>query len=120
MKNILIYFPYNQRTVEQQSVMELLVKKGHNVFLLTLTPENYLHQYVRTLGVQAYASPVAATATIKNIYANAKYLASFCNEHKIDVIIAHQQLAALPLIFAKPFIKKSTKVFYVRHNADED
>ena len=119
MKNILIYFPYNHRTVEQQSVMELLVKKGHNVFLLTLTPENYLHKYVRELGIKAFASPVTTASKIKSIFANAKYLVSFCKKNEIDIIIAHQQLAALPLIFAKPFLKK-TKLFYVRHNADED
>lgn len=119
MKNILIYFPYNHRTVEQQSVMEMLLKKGHNVFLLTLTPENYLHNYVRVLGVKAFASPVTATSKIKSIFANAKYLVSFCKENKIDIIIAHQQLSALPLIFAKPFLK-NTRLFYVRHNADED
>lgn len=118
MKNILIYFPYNQRTVEQQSVMEMLVNKGHAVFLLTLTPENYLHQYVRTLNVKAFASPVSHTSGICNILRNATYLVNFCKQHAIELIIAHQQVTALPLIFARPFI--NCKTFYVRHNADED
>lgn len=118
MKNILIYFPYNQRTVEQQSVMELLIKKGHRVFLLTLTPEGYLHRYVRKLGVQAFASPVINGSAFTGIFRNARHLVRFCRDNAIDVIIAHQQLAALPLIFARPFIKART--FYVRHNADED
>ena len=39
-------------------------------------------------------------------------------KNKIDIILAHQQLAALPLIFARPFLK--AKCFYIRHNADED
>ena len=118
MKNILIYFPYNQRTVEQQSVMEMLVNKGHAVFLLTLTPENYLHQYVRTLGVKAFASPVSHTSGISNIIRNAAYLVNFCKQHKIELIIAHQQVTALPLIFARLFF--NCKTFYVRHNSDED
>ncbi|MEO7043672.1 MAG: glycosyltransferase family 4 protein [Ferruginibacter sp.] len=118
MKNILIYFPYNQRTVEQQSVMELFVKKGHNVFLLTLTPKGFLHHYVEKLNIKASASPVTTTSKIRNILQNAKFLFKFCKENNIDIIMVHQQLAALPLIFAKPFIK--ARLYYVRHNADED
>jgi L-malate glycosyltransferase len=118
MENILIYFPYNQRTVEQQSVMEMLVNKGNSVFLLTLTSENYLHQFVRTLGVQAFASPVSRTSGMGNIIRNARYLVNFCKQYNIQVILAHQQVAALPLILARPFLK--CRVIYVRHNADED
>lgn len=117
-KNILIYFPYNHRTVEQQSVMEMLVNKGHSVFLLTLTPENDLHKIVRQFGVKASSSPVKKTSGVRNIFLNAKYLVAFCKTNNIEIIIAHQQLAALPLIFARPFIK--SKSFYLRHNADED
>lgn len=116
-KNILIYFPYNHRTVEQQSVMEMLVGKGHSVFLLTLTSENDLHKIVRQFGVKAFSSPVNKTSGF-NIFLNAKYLVAFCKTNNIQVIIAHQQVAALPLIFARLFIK--SKTFYVRHNTDED
>jgi glycosyltransferase involved in cell wall biosynthesis len=117
-RNILIYFPYNHRTVEQQSVMEILVNKGYSVFLLTLTSKNSLHTIAKELGVRVSSSPVNKTSGFKNIFLNAKYLVAFCRANCIQVIIAHQQVAALPVIFAKPFI--SCKIFYVRHNSDED
>src|SRR5258706_14753305 len=111
---ILIYFPYNRKTVEQQSVMEMLVNLGHNVYLLTLAPEDQLHHIVRVLGVNAYASPAGEVTGIKSIFANARYLVSFCRKFRIDLIISHQQLCALPMIFAAPFLKGKTA--YVRHN----
>jgi glycosyltransferase involved in cell wall biosynthesis len=104
--------------VEQQSVMELLVKKGHTVFLLTISKENYLHHFVKGLGVQAFASPYAGQEGYAAIFKNAFYLIKFCKKNKIDLILAHQQLTALPAIIASPFIK--SKIYYIRHNADED
>ena len=83
-----------------------------------MAPENYLHQYVRTIGVNAFASPVKHTSGIANIIQNAAYLVRFCKQYSIELIICHQQVTALPLILARPFIK--CKTFYVRHNADED
>lgn len=115
--NILIYFPYNQRTVEQQSVMEMFVKEGHNVFLLTLVSEYHLHDIVRKLGVKAFATPVPKKKGVITVLKNARYLVKFCKQNSIDIIIAHQQESALPLILAAPFIKGKT--FYVRHNTDE-
>ncbi len=118
MKNILIYFPYNSRTVEQQSVMEMLVKKGYQVFLLTLTNEGELHSIVRKFGVQAFASGHEASLRPGSILANARVLIKFCRQYRIDLIFVHQQAAVIPLIFSKLFIK--TPFFYVRHNSDED
>lgn len=118
MKNILIYFPYNSRTVEQQSVMEMLVNKGHHVFLLTLTKEGELHSIVRRFGVQAFASGHEASLRPGGILANARVLIKFCRQYRIDLIFVHQQSAVLPLIFSKPFIRAA--YFYVRHNSDED
>lgn len=118
MKRILIYFPYNQRSVEQQSVMEMLVNKGHKVHLLTLAPEGPLHELVRVLGVTASASAYREGFNPVRLAGNARVLAAYCNKHKIDLIFAHQQLCAMPLILAGPFIR--TRNFYIRHNTDED
>lgn len=116
--NILIYFPYNSRTVEQQSVMEILLNKGHRVFLLTLTQEGELHTIVRKLGVEAFASGYEASLRPGSIFANARVLAKFCREHAVDLVLAHQQSAVLPLLLAKPLIRAG--YYYIRHNSDED
>ena len=81
--NILVYFPYNHRTVEQQSVMEMLVNKGHQVFLLTLLPEGELHNNVKKYGVHASASPVAGKNGYRYIFINAKFLIGFCKKIRL-------------------------------------
>jgi glycosyltransferase involved in cell wall biosynthesis len=104
--------------VEQQSVMELLIQKGYSVYLLTLTREGALHEYARSLGVKAFALPADANYNFKNVFKNTKQLIRFCKLYNIKIILAHQQLAAVPLIFAQPFLK--LKSYYFRHNTDED
>lgn len=116
-KNILIFFPYNQRTVEQQSVIELLQKKGHQVFLLTLLGEDFLHEFVKKMGVMATSTHTGLNLSFRNILSNAKQVIKFCRNHNIHIVFAHQQLCMLPLILAQPFIK--TTNYYFRHNTDE-
>jgi len=117
--NILIFFPYNLRTVEQQSVMEMLVQKGHKVVLLTTCERGYLHKYVEGLGVYPEAVKLKAGNGKLNFYtSNFKKLCSIIKKYKIDIVIAHQQVPALIaglLRKVMPF-----KLIYVRHNTDED
>jgi hypothetical protein len=96
----------------------MLVNKGHHVFLLTLSGRGFIHDYVSRLGVSASASPVEGGADYKNILRNAFYLIRFCKKNSIHLVLAHQQSAALPLIFSLPFIH--VKSYYIRHNSDED
>ena len=90
---------------------------GHQVFLVTLSPEGTLHQIVTALGVKVYSSNTGEAISIKNLFTNTRFLIRFCRQHQIDVILAHQQVCALPLIFASPFLK--CRSYYIRHNTDE-
>jgi glycosyltransferase involved in cell wall biosynthesis len=117
--NILIFFPYNLRTVEQQSVMEMLIKEGHNVFLLTTCTRGYLHEYVENLGVKTHAAPQETSSGKLQFYRrNLKKLASVITENNIEVVIAHQQIPALLAGILKSV--KRFKLIFVRHNSDED
>jgi glycosyltransferase involved in cell wall biosynthesis len=115
--NILIYFPYNQRTVELQSMMEKLVHLGNKVVLLTSTKKGYLHDYVQRFGV---VTETAGEAQSKlNFYtSNLKRLSSVIKKHEIEIVIAHQQKPALVAGLLRIF--RPFKLIYVRHNSDED
>lgn len=116
--NILIYFPYNLRSVEQQSVMELLVKQGHKVHLLTTCPAGPLHQYVERLGVVTHATEGAEGGRGNYYLESLKKLRSVVDEFSIDLVIAHQQETAL----VAGLLRKTRKfrLAYVRHNSGED
>ncbi len=117
--NVLIYFPYNLRTVEQQSVLEMLVKQGHKVVLLTTCSRGFLHSYVEKLGViTEWADTSESDGKLKYYSQNIKKLRQVISKYKIDVVIAHQQQLA---VFAG-IVKKTIpfRLIYIRHNTDED
>lgn len=117
--NILIYYPYNLRTVEQQSVMEMLVSKGHKVVLLTTCERGYLHQYVEGKGViTEWVDEKEVNGKFSFFRANIKKLKTVLDNYKIDVVIAHQQGTAL----IAGLLRKAKKfpLVYIRHNSDED
>lgn len=116
-KNILIFYPYNFRTVEQQSVMEMLYKNGNKVFLLTLDGIGELHSLVESVGIKSFSTRTGLRISFWNILVNVVKIIRICYAHKIDVIFAHQQVCMLPLIIAKPII--FAKKYYFRHNTDE-
>jgi L-malate glycosyltransferase len=117
--NILIFFPYNLRTVEQQSVMEMLVGKGHKVVLLTTCERGFLHQYVETKGVITEWMDGNETAGKLFLFrTHLKKLKAVLDKYKIDVVIAHQQSTAL----IAGLLRKTKKfpLVYFRHNSNED
>ena len=117
--NILIYFPYNLRTVEQQSVMEMLVTKGHTVVLLTTCERGYLHEFVEEKGIIGeWINRQEVQGKFSFYKANFKKLKHVLEEYKIDVVFAHQQSAALLAGLMRK--TKKFQLIYVRHNSDED
>jgi glycosyltransferase involved in cell wall biosynthesis len=99
--------------------MEMLVNKGHNVFLLTTCERGYLHEYVEKLGVKTDASLLEPSAGKLQFYRyNLKKLASVITENNIEVVIAHQQIPALLAGMLKTL--RSFRLIFVRHNSDED
>jgi glycosyltransferase involved in cell wall biosynthesis len=116
--SVLIYFPYNQRTVEQQSVMEALHKKGHTIILYTSCKRGPLHDIAESLGITALAAEKEYANTLESIWYNLFHLPKIIKKYNIDFIIAHQQVPALTVGILAIF--KKIKFAYFRHNSDED
>lgn len=114
---ILIYLPPNGRAVDQQSVMELFIKLGHEVFLLTHLQEGALHKAARTLGVKTFSSDVKASRGILTYLKQTRFLAKFIKRHKIEIVFAHLQAAGLAAGLARKLT--TFRLFYIRHNTDE-
>jgi glycosyltransferase involved in cell wall biosynthesis len=116
--NILIYFPYHLRSVEQQSVMEMLVRQGHKVHLLTTCPAGPLHRYVEGFGVMTHAAGELPAGRVQYYRSGLKKLRSVVDEFSIDLVIAHQQETALIAGLLRK--TRKFKLAYVRHNSGED
>ncbi len=117
--NILIYFPYNQRTVEQQSVMEALVKRGYQVVLLTSCRRGLLHDEVEKFGVVALDTDIDDSARkFSFIKKNFVRLNTVVKQYGIETVIVHQQMPALVAGLLRK-LRRFT-LLYVRHNSDVD
>lgn len=114
---ILIYSPPSNRAVDQQSVMQLLIGMGHEVYLLTQLPEGDLHRNAAKLGVKTFSAGMQNNLGISAYYKNTRYLIRFVRDHKIEFVFAHLQGAGLAACIARYFTK--FKLVYVRHNTDE-
>jgi glycosyltransferase involved in cell wall biosynthesis len=114
--NILVYYPYNLRTVEQQSVMEMFVKRGHKVVLLTSCERGELHSIVEKIGVRT-ESFSGTGGRWKRFRQKYKQLSQVIDKYHIDLVIAQQQDTALVAGILRKF--KRFKLLYVRHNSDE-
>jgi glycosyltransferase involved in cell wall biosynthesis len=114
---ILIYSPPHYRAVDQQSVMELFVGMGHEVFLLTQMPEGDLHKNAAKLGVKTFSANMIKNTGIGAYIKNTRYLITFIKRQKIDIVFAHLQNAGFIAGLASYFVR--FRLFYVRHNTDE-
>lgn len=115
--HILIYSPPNYRAVDQQSVIELLVNLGHEVYFLSQMPEGDLHRNAAKLGAKTFSAGMVKNRGILSYIKNTRFLVKFIRENKIEFVFAHLQGAGLIACFANYFTK--FKLIYVRHNTDE-
>jgi L-malate glycosyltransferase len=115
---ILIYYPYNLRSVEQQSVMELFLKKGYKVILLTTCERGPLHSIAEDLGVVTEYVHLHFNNKMAFYLENLRKLYSILKKYRVDIVIAHQQKPALIAGLLEKLI--GFKLIYIRHNSDED
>ncbi|HEY6504865.1 MAG TPA: glycosyltransferase family 4 protein [Chitinophagaceae bacterium] len=113
---ILIYLPPGNRAVDQQSVMEMLAKNDHEVYLLTHAPEGDLHRNVQQYGVKTFSCNIPVGG-LRNYYKHVRFLSNFIRKHKIAVVFAHLQAAGF--IAGLTRLTTRFKFYYVRHNTDE-
>jgi glycosyltransferase involved in cell wall biosynthesis len=98
--------------------MEMLVREGHAVFLLTTCETGELHRLVESTGVVVEEPRPAARGRLVFYAQQLSRLHEVVEAREIEVVIAHQQVAA----FLAGLCRLSRKfvLFYVRHNSDED
>lgn len=97
--------------------MEMLIKKGHRVVLLTSCKRGFLHEYMASKGVITRAVD-DEEGKFSFYRSNIKRLRAAIAEFDIDIVIAHQQVTALIAGLVRTM--KKFKLVYVRHNSDED
>lgn len=116
--NILVFYPYNLRSVEQLSVMEFFIRRGDRVILLTTCSRGQLHVMANEIGVIAEHVNTNSESNVHFYLKNIKALSLAIKKYDVDVVVAHQQKPALIAGLLRKFM--SFRLFYIRHNSDED
>lgn len=107
--NILFYYPHNTRTIPIDVPLLALKKRGHEIFLLTMSPKGSLHEFYENNHIKPFEQK--CNSKVKQVYE----LVHFCKTHRIDVIHSHLQQANLIALIAS-FFMKHTKVHLFRHH----
>ncbi len=115
-KRILIYSPSNFRAVDQQSQAELLIRNGHELYILTWAPPGPLHENFMQLGAKTFSSEKVKGHGFFFFVNQARFLKKFCKDNKIDIVFSHLQSNAVVSGLAHYFMR--SKVYYFRHNSD--
>lgn len=111
---ILFYYPSNKRTISIESLIRELIKKGHQITLLTLCEKGDLHTELEQIGVKTFTHVISKNNSLLYHFNQAAYLVHFCRDNNIQSIFSHLQQANIIAVFAQYFTK--AKVIIFRHH----
>jgi glycosyltransferase involved in cell wall biosynthesis len=113
---ILFYTPFNLRSRDTESLMQVFLEQKHEVFLLTQAKRGIYHEKCESYGVRAFSHEVTSHRlwfVVQQFF----FLVRFARRHKIDVIYAHLENASMIAVLAQYFIR--AKVISCRHVIEE-
>jgi glycosyltransferase involved in cell wall biosynthesis len=114
IKNILLYYPPNNRSIAIETICKTVIESGHRIFVLTLSEPGALHEVLENLGITAVGFYQPRKPSWKFYLAHARYLVHFCRQNKIDVIWSHFPEANVIAMIAQRFVR--ARVFVFRHH----
>lgn len=112
--NILYYYPSNKRTIAFNSLMQRLIERGYNMYLLTTCEKGVLHEDAETIGVKCFANPLKKSISFIYYLKQIWFLIKFCRKHKINFVLSNLQHVNFISVLAQYFI--SSKVIIYRHH----
>lgn len=114
MKNIVFYYPSNKRSVQIESTLMELKKKGHTISLLTTCEKGALHKELERNGIETNIHIIKSKNSFVYYIKNILYLAKFTKKNKTDIIFGNLQHANFIAVFAQFFTP--AKVIAFRHH----
>src|SRR5687768_17290085 len=102
-KKILLYYPPNKRSVAMETFCLAIVNAGHELIILTLTERGPFHEVMEARGIKTFSHVLVRKSSMKYFLSHARYLAKFCKQHKIDLVLSHLQEANIIAVLAQSF-----------------
>ncbi|MCU0356608.1 MAG: glycosyltransferase family 4 protein [Cyclobacteriaceae bacterium] len=117
MKRILFYTSIKTRIKDQESLMDALIKQGHQVYFLNQQPNKYLPEIAKNLRVIYQTTPLQkshfnAVRIVKQCW----YLMRFIQQNKIEVVYSHLEPANFIAVLVQYVVR--ARIIIVRHHLD--
>ena len=114
MTRILVFYPSNRRSIQLETTILAIHRRGTAIELLTTCEAGPLHRSLESHGVPAHAHPLSKRASPIYYARQIGYLARFCRERRVSTVFSNLQHANLIAVFAQYLIRARVVVF--RHH----
>ena len=118
MKKILIFYPYNLRALDQETVAISLSKK-YKVFFITIQESGEIHKYLKSKNIEAVSifigNKINSILFLQKLFLFYRFFLFF-RKYKPDIVFSHLETCGLIAGILNIFC--NFKNFYFRHNAD--
>jgi len=111
---ILVFYPSNKRSVQLETTILAIHRRGVAVELLTTCEAGPLHRFLESQGVAAHAHPIRKRWSPIYYARQVGYLARFCREHRVSTVFSNLQHANLIAVLAQYLMRARVVVF--RHH----
>lgn len=111
---VLYYYPSNQRTVMFNSLIQELVKRNYEVYLLTTCERGVFHEDAERLGVKVFTHPVRKSNSFVYYIKQIIFLIRFCRTQQIQIVLSNLQHTNFISVLAQYFMRP--KVIVYRHH----
>jgi glycosyltransferase involved in cell wall biosynthesis len=113
---ILVFYPSNKRTVQLETTILAIHRRGVEIELLTTCEPGPLHKFLSSQGVPTHAHPLSKRWSFGYYVRQIGYLARFCRERGFTTVFSNLQHANFIAVFAQSLT--SAKFVIFRHHFD--
>ena len=113
-RRILFFYPSNERSLQIETTILALHRRGQEIELLTTCERGPLHGFLESEGVPVHAHPVAQRNPVFYYARQIGFLARFVRSANFSVVFSNLQHANLIAVLAQRFM--SARVVAFRHH----
>jgi glycosyltransferase involved in cell wall biosynthesis len=114
MIDVLVFYPSNKRSVQLETLITALHRRGVRIELLTTCKPGPLHEFLATQGVPVHAHPVNQRVSAVYYARQVAYLARFCRRRRVKTVFSNLQHANFIAVLAQHLMR--TRVVAFRHH----
>jgi glycosyltransferase involved in cell wall biosynthesis len=111
---ILVFYPSNRRTIQLETTILAIHRRGIEIELLTTCEAGPLHTFLRSQGVPTHAHPRSKGWSLGYYVRQIWYLAQFCRQRGFTTVFSNLQQANFIAVFAQ-YLSSARFVIFRHH-----